>query len=269
MMQQYREAKERHPGMLLLFRMGDFYELFHDDAEVGSRVLGLTLTSRDKDDPHGGLPPPGPRTLPPQAAARRPSRRHLRPGRGPRPGQGAGPARSHARRHARHPHRGRPARPAPVQSPRRPGARPTARRPAGVAWVDLSTGQFQAADVPRERLADELGRLAPAECLYSEAPGPTAETGRSLAAACASCCRSLSVTPRPDWTFDPDSARAALMHHFGVTTLAGFGFDDHQPCLAAAGALLLVPAAKRSRRTSAISRACGRAPATASSSSTR
>ena len=50
---------------------------------------------------------------------------------------------------------------------------------------------------------------------------------------------SLSVTPRPDWTFDPDSARAALMHHFGVTTLAGFGFDDHQPCLSAAGALLL------------------------------
>ena len=42
MMQQYQEAKERHPGMLVLFRMGDFFELFHDDAELGSRVLGLT-----------------------------------------------------------------------------------------------------------------------------------------------------------------------------------------------------------------------------------
>src|SRR5205823_1941372 len=41
--------------------------------------------------------------------------------------------------------------------------------PAGVAWVDLSTGQFHAADIPREKLADELGRLAPAEALYSEA----------------------------------------------------------------------------------------------------
>src|SRR6266576_730350 len=56
MMQQYREAKERHPGMLLLFRMGDFYELFFEDAEVASRVLGLTLTSRDGSIPMAGFP---------------------------------------------------------------------------------------------------------------------------------------------------------------------------------------------------------------------
>src|SRR5439155_8934570 len=56
MMQQYREAKERHPGMLLLFRMGDFYELFDADAETASRVLGLTLTSRDKTVPMAGFP---------------------------------------------------------------------------------------------------------------------------------------------------------------------------------------------------------------------
>src|ERR1700738_2555979 len=56
MMQQDREAKERHPGMLLLFRMGDFYETFDDDAEVASRVLGLTLTSRDKTIPMAGFP---------------------------------------------------------------------------------------------------------------------------------------------------------------------------------------------------------------------
>src|SRR5919204_2126753 len=56
MMQQYREAKQRYPGMLLLFRMGDFYELFNDDAEVAARVLGLTLTSRDKTIPMAGFP---------------------------------------------------------------------------------------------------------------------------------------------------------------------------------------------------------------------
>src|ERR1700687_3806248 len=56
MMQQYREAKERYPGMLLLFRMGDFFELFEEDAEVASRVLGLTLTSRDKAIPMAGFP---------------------------------------------------------------------------------------------------------------------------------------------------------------------------------------------------------------------
>src|SRR5262249_40060094 len=50
---------------------------------------------------------------------------------------------------------------------------------------------------------------------------------------------SLTVTTRPDWTFDPASARGALYGHFNVSTLAGFGFDDEQPCIAAAGALLL------------------------------
>src|SRR5262249_20594099 len=56
MMQQYREAKQRHPGMLLFFRNGDFYELFEDDAEVGARVLGITLTKRDKQIPMAVVP---------------------------------------------------------------------------------------------------------------------------------------------------------------------------------------------------------------------
>src|SRR5439155_15126879 len=56
MMRQHREAKAQHPGMLLLFRMGDFYETFDDDAELAARVLGLTLTSRDKQVPMAGFP---------------------------------------------------------------------------------------------------------------------------------------------------------------------------------------------------------------------
>ena len=56
MMRQYQEAKAQHPGMLLLFRMGDFYETFDDDAELAARVLGLTLTSRDKQVPMAGFP---------------------------------------------------------------------------------------------------------------------------------------------------------------------------------------------------------------------
>src|SRR6516162_2481101 len=56
MMQQYRDAKERHPGMLLLFRMGDFYELFEEDAQTAAGILGLTLTSRDKTVPMAGFP---------------------------------------------------------------------------------------------------------------------------------------------------------------------------------------------------------------------
>ena len=52
MMDQFHELKEANPGTILFFRMGDFYELFHDDAEVGSNVLGLALTSRDKNAEH-------------------------------------------------------------------------------------------------------------------------------------------------------------------------------------------------------------------------
>src|SRR5207253_3131250 len=135
MMQQYRDAKARHPGMLLLFRMGDFFELFDDDAETAVRVLGLTLTSRDKTVPMAGF--------------------------------------------------------------------------------------------PAARLADELARLAPAECLCPEKHADAvAEALRRLA-------HTPTLTPRPDWQFDPASARATLFNHFRVSTFAGFGFADDQPCLAA------------------------------------
>jgi DNA mismatch repair protein MutS len=103
---------------------------------------------------------------------------------------------------------------------------------AGLAWVELSTGHFQAADVPVAALADHLGRLAPSECLFAET-ADARQAGQLRAN-----LPGTAMTARPDWTFDPASARAALHHHFGVTTLAGFGFDDHQACLAAAGALL-------------------------------
>ena len=55
-MEQYRVAKEKHPGMLLLFRMGDFYELFGEDAETAHKLLGLTLTTRDRTLTMAGFP---------------------------------------------------------------------------------------------------------------------------------------------------------------------------------------------------------------------
>ncbi len=237
MMQQYQEAKERHPGMLLLFQNGSFYELFHDDAVVGSRVLGLTLTRREKTIPMAGF-----RTQ--DLDVYLPKLLHA----GHRVAvcdQVEDPALAKGlvqREVTRVVTPGTLTEDA-LLDPRRSNflvalAPGHGKGSAGAAWVDLSTGQFHAADVPREKLADELGRLAPAEVLHSDAPGPTAETG-PLLAGLRELLPNLSVTPRPDWTFDPDSARAALMHHFGVATLAGFGFDDHQPCVAAAGALLL------------------------------
>jgi DNA mismatch repair protein MutS len=230
MMQQYRDAKARHPGMLLFFRNGDFYELFEDDAELGSRLLGITLTRRDKEIPMAGVP---------HHALDRYLARLLQAGHRVAicdqvedPAQAKGLVRREVTRVVT---------PGTLTEdnlldPRRSNhlvAVHAAGETVGLAWVELSTGQFQAADVPWPRLADELGRLAPAECLLSDdGPAHLAERLREAAPA-------MALTARPGWTFDSNSARAALFHHFSVNTLAGFGFDDTQPCLVAAGALLL------------------------------
>src|SRR6202521_5615287 len=162
MMQQYRQAKESHPGMLLLFRMGDFYELFNEDAEVVSRVLGLTLTSRDKTIPMAGFP-------------HHSLENHLHKllHAGHRVAicdqvEDAALAKGLVRREVT-----RVVTPGTLTEdelldPRRSNHLASAwlggsvnRPTVGLAWVELSTGHFQAADMLWPSLADELGRLAP------------------------------------------------------------------------------------------------------------
>jgi DNA mismatch repair protein MutS len=236
MMQQFREAKERHPGTLVFFRNGDFYELFEEDAEVGSRLLGITLTRRDKEIPMAGVP---------YHALDRYLGKLLQAGH-----RVAICEQMEDPRNVK----GRPLRREVVRvvtpgtlteddllDPRRANhlialVPPGIRLPAGLAWVDLSTGLFQAADVPQARLADEVLRLGPAECLVAEM---AADGSASLLERVRDSLPQLVLTSRPDWNFDPKSARDALYRHFGVSTMAGFGFDDQQPCLTAAGALLL------------------------------
>jgi DNA mismatch repair protein MutS len=229
LMQQYREVKGRYPRALVLFRVGDFFELFDGDAEEGCRVLGLTLTSRDKAVPMAGFP---------HHAVDAHVRRLVQAGHSvavcdqvedPSAAQGL------VRREVV-----RVATPGTVLEddlldPRRPNHLAAVwldGERVGLAWADLSTGVFQAADVDWGRLADELGRLLPAECLHAEgAPGRLIDLfGKTVPG--------MARTERPAWTFDPATARAGLLHHFRVITPAGFGFDDHQPCLTAAGALL-------------------------------
>jgi DNA mismatch repair protein MutS len=102
-----------------------------------------------------------------------------------------------------------------------------------MAWVELSTGQFEAADLPAERFADELARLASSECLVAE------HEANKLGERVHPVIPTMALTARPDWTFDGTTAKAALLQHFHISTLSGFGFNDDQPCLVAAGALLL------------------------------
>ena len=97
-MRQYLDAKQQHRDAILMFRMGDFYEMFYEDALVASRALELTLTSRSKDG-NGGIPMCG---VPFHAVDTYIGRRNLRPGRGSSKGEGHRQAGSRARRVAGH-----------------------------------------------------------------------------------------------------------------------------------------------------------------------
>lgn len=248
MMQQYRDAKAKHPGMLLFFRNGDFYELFEEDAELGAKILGITLTKRDKEIPMAGVPHHAldrylTRLL--QAGHRVAICEQLEDA-----AQAKGIIRREVTRVVTPGTLTEDALLNPQQSNHLAALWSGERAkggPAGLAWVDVSTGQFFAADVPWDRLADEMGRLSVAECLCAESDllareTPPADGGPAREAAIERGrirARIRSLSPRPDWTFDPTSARAALHAHFAVRTLAGFGFDDASPCLVAAGALML------------------------------
>ncbi|MFO0800744.1 MAG: DNA mismatch repair protein MutS [Gemmataceae bacterium] len=230
MLQQYRDAKALHPGMLVLFRNGDFYELFEDDAELGSRVLGLTLTKRDGTVPMAGVPvhrlehylgqliKAGHRVAvceqmeepdPKKKIIHREVNRVVTPGTVTEEG---------------------------LLDPKTPNhlvaVFATKSSGFGVAWVDLSAGVFGAADVPAARLTDEFARLNAAEVLYAEAQ-------TDVMAEAASVVMPRTRSARPDWTFDPTTATQALRTHFQVATLSGFGFEDDQPCLTAAGAIVI------------------------------
>ena len=230
MMQQYHDAKAAHPGMLVLFRNGDFYELFEDDAELGAKVLGLTLTKRDGAIPMAGVP-----------VHRLEHYLGLLLKAGHRVAVCEQMEEPDPKKKIIHREVNRVVTPGTVTEdtlldPRAPNHLVAVAlgkgNTFGVAWADLSAGSFAAADVPAARLADELARLNVAELLFAEsaAAAVTAAAGSQLP-------RTRSA--RPDWTFDPATALAALRSHLGVATLSGFGFDDAQPCVAAAGSILV------------------------------
>jgi DNA mismatch repair protein MutS len=232
MMSQYRELKARDPDALLLFRMGDFYEMFGDDAERGSAMLGLALTSRDK----------GPDAIPMAGFPHHQLDAYL--ARLVAAGQRAAVceqvedpklAKGLVRRDVV-----RVVTPGTITDdalldPKVANylaAVVEARGKLGLAWADLSTGHFALTEVQRKELADELARLEPAELLVSEtsldAPWVKALRGQ---------VRSVFTT-RPSWDFQPDQARSTLFDHFRTTTLSGFGVDDDSLEVAAAGALV-------------------------------
>ena len=234
MMRQYNEIKRQHKDALLFFRMGDFYELFFEDAKLASKVLGITLTSRSKGE--GAIPMAGV----PHHAAESYIRRLIKAGHKVAicdqlqdPEEATGVV-----------DRG-------VTRIITPGtltedtlledksnnyliAVLEANTMMGLSWVDLSTGRFQVEDIQKEILFDEFARLNPSEVLLSE---ETVRNNTSFMERIRAECDGI-VTARPDWEFSKDTAYRILMEHFGTTSLEGFGCEDVGPALGAAGAVI-------------------------------
>ena len=233
MMQQYQRAKAEHPDGLLFFRVGDFFELFFGDAEKASRLLGLTLTSRDKSEnavPMAGVPA---RAVDQHVA------KLVRLGekvvlcdqvQDPKAAEGL-----IDRRITRVITAGTLTEDNVLEDRDHnflAGVVLQGKK-VGVSYVDLSTGDFFAVDLPPDGVVDFLLRLDPAELLLPDqardAGGPYADLARAVG-------RPLATFP--SWRFDPDEGVRALKEHFGVATLDGFGLGELGPAFGAAGAVI-------------------------------
>ena len=234
MMRQYHELKARYAGALLMFRLGDFYELFYEDAQVASRELDIVLTSREvgkgRRVPMCGVPHHAldtylarlverghriaicdqledPRTA--KGLVKRDVVRVVTPG-------------------------------TVIEEPLLPQhtnnfliAVAAGEGRWGLAAADLSTGEFQVTELAGERttarLAEELSRLGPREVLVA---GADAEAVRGVAG------DGVHLTTLEDWKFDEAAARRRLHEHLHVVSLEAFGCAHLPLAVSAAGALL-------------------------------
>ncbi len=234
MMRQFQAAKQEAPEALLFFRMGDFYEMFGEDAVIASRELGITLTSRSKGEdamPMAGVP---------VRAMDGYLLRLVNKGfkvaiceqmQDPRDAKGiveraivrvvsAGTLTEEEALDAR--------------ANNYLASLAVANARVGIAWVDLSTGKLCASEATLGRAADELARIGPAELLCAttlaeRAPQLAEEVERSLGP---------RRTEREEWRFERGAMARALQRQFKVATLEGFGIEDDSPIVAAAGALI-------------------------------
>jgi len=233
-MKQYRRIKAQYPDCIVFFRMGDFYELFYDDARIGSKAMGIALTSRTKG------PNPVPMCGVPYHAVDSYLAKMIRAGyRVAICEQMEDPATAKGlvkRDISRLVTPGTLTDDALLEDKENNylAAVHLDGERAGLAWVDLSTGGFWVRDVATDALLDELTRLRPRECLMAEGARDTApdlvETVREVTGA--------AVTERSGFVFDRDEARRLLAAHFGTESLEGFGIADLADGVSAAGAVI-------------------------------
>jgi DNA mismatch repair protein MutS len=238
MMKQYEEAKAASGEAILLFRMGDFYELFHDDAKTAARVLGLTLTSRDKGEnpiPMAGFPH---HQL--EGYLARLVRQGFRVAvceQVEDPSVAKGLVRREVQRIVTAGTLTDDALLDPstsnlllcVYSPK-PGTA-TSDALVGLAWVELSTGRFEASCYRASQLSDQISRLEPAEVLIREDDSALGSNASER----------WSLSRRPVWQFGIDEAKRVLHEHFDVLDLSGMGWEstpEDRIAISAAGAAI-------------------------------
>ncbi len=252
LMRQYAAIKKEHPSALLFFRLGDFYELFFDDAVLAAHELQITLTSRNKEKgvaiPMCGVPHHAAEgyisklirkgfkvaiceQVEDPRVAKKLVRREVT--RVVTPGTAADSSLSSEENNF-------------LAAVAQTGER------VGFAALDLSTGEFRATEFQGEaaakRIQEEIQQLRPKEVLYgSTAPlfeissvsrAPLRQAQGRLSPARLSSTTGYAETPLDDWIFAPDHAIPLLENHFGVLSLEGFGLSGKPAAAAAAGAIL-------------------------------
>src|SRR3954454_19095498 len=239
-MRQYQQFKAQYPGYVLFFRMGDFYEMFWEDAHTAAKALGVALTSRNKgaadEIPMAGVPfhavenylrkmiaagykvaiceqMEDPASA--KGVIRREVVRLMTPGTltddplldGRTDNYLAGVA---------------------FSLTRADGFK------TGLAWGELSTGNCVATSATQGQVLDEIARLRPAEVIVPEhASGQPHEIAKAIEA-----LGIKAITPRPGWQFTPHHAREQVQRQWQASTTAGFGFADDDPGVLATAAVL-------------------------------
>jgi DNA mismatch repair protein MutS len=232
LMEQYLAIKNKHKDAVLFFRMGDFYEMFFEDARIGSEVLGITLTSRAHgkaaDVPLAGFPhhaldvylskmiKAGHRVAiceqveDPKLAKKLVKRDVLEV---VTPGTAISDDLLESKRN------------------NFLLAVYLDSKKCGIAKADVSTGEFQINEVPLSEVREQIVSIAPAELLLGENQYQTVLNQLGNQA-------NFTTTRRDDWTFHYDYAYEALTEHFGTLSLKGFGIDGLSAGISAAGAIL-------------------------------
>ena len=239
-MEQYRQFKAQHPGYVLFFRMGDFYEMFWEDAKVCAKTLGVALTSRNK-----GSPDEIPMAGVPFHSVEGYLRKMIAAGHKVaicEQTEDAALAKGLVKREVVRLMTPGTLTDEPLLDGRADnylaavafGMTKADGYKAAVCWAELSTGECTAATGSEDQVLDEVARLRPAEVLVPELPSGAEH-------AFAVRLRAIGVkaiTARAGWQFTPHHAREELHRQWATKTAGGFGFADDDPAVLACGAVL-------------------------------